>query len=245
VSRPGPVRRAALLVLRTLGYRTLWLADRVEGKDLALEAAAAARTERWYADEHAHVRRIDFPLGPGDVAFDVGAYTGEWAAELYARLRCRIEAFEPVEEFAARLDDRFGPNDDIAVHHYGLGGRTRDELLSEEGARSSAVRGFAAERGTRVRIRDVVEALDELAPGGVALLKLNIEGGEYELLERLLEAGRLRDVGHLLVQFHDHVPGAAERRDAIRARLADTHEPMWDFPFVWEAWRPRDSGAGG
>ncbi|HEX2241275.1 MAG TPA: FkbM family methyltransferase [Actinomycetota bacterium] len=229
-----------VLVLRTLGYRALWLADRFAGRRVAHEHTQALRVEAWYADPRVHVLRTDFMVGREEVVFDVGGYEGEWLTEMYSRQPCRIEVFEPVKEFATSLAERFQPNDDIRVHGYGLAGSAREVLMSVEGARSSSVTGLRSDRYQYARLRDVVSVLDELAPHGVALMKINIEGGEYEVLERLLAQGRAASVRQFLIQFHDHVADASGRRTAIRHRLAQTHDLLWDFPWIWEAWRRRD-----
>jgi hypothetical protein len=68
-------------------------------------------------------------------------------------------------------------------------------------------------------------------------MKVNIEGGEYDLLDHLIESGLIQRVRWLQVQFHDFVPNAAERMRAIQDRLRATHEPEWQHEFVWESWR--------
>jgi hypothetical protein len=71
----------------------------------------------------------------------------------------------------------------------------------------------------------------------VRLMKVNIEGGEYELLERMLECGLTTRVADLQIQFHNFSPDAAERMAAIQRGLAATHRPTYQYRFVWENWR--------
>jgi len=69
-------------------------------------------------------------------------------------------------------------------------------------------------------------------------MKINIEGGEYELLLALLDSPALiQGIRYFQVQFHDFVPDAQAQREHIRQRLSATHELMWDYPFIWESWR--------
>jgi hypothetical protein len=68
---------------------------------------------------------------------------------------------------------------------------------------------------------------------------VNIEGGEYELLERMLERGLTERVCDLQIQFHNFSPDAAERMAAIQRGLAATHRPTYQYRFVWENWRRR------
>lgn len=62
--------------------------------------------------------------------------------------------------------------------------------------------------------------LRENAPQGLDLLKLDIEGAEYDVISQSLKDGALSRVGQLLIEFHHFFPaiGPAPTRDAI-ARL--------------------------
>ncbi len=118
-----------------------------------------------------------------------------------------------------------------------MAGATRTETIHIHGASSSVHR----KRAESERI-DLVDADGWLAQNGidqVALAKINIEGGEYELLERLIATGRIRSIENLQVQFHNFWPEAASRMRAIQDALAATHEPTYQYRFVWENWKRR------
>ncbi len=70
----------------------------------------------------------------------------------------------------------------------------------------------------------------------IDLAKVNIEGGEYDLLPAFDEAGVLPRLRMLQVQFHLFAPADIERRNAIRATLSRTHNCDWSYDFVWEQW---------
>jgi hypothetical protein len=123
------------------------------------------------------------------------------------------------------------------VHPFGLGGETRRLSIAIADDASSVMHALPSAAGTEIEIRDLVEYLDEQRTRHVDLMKLNIEGAEYELLERVLGGGRAGMFGRILVQFHDELPDAEQRADAIGAALAETHELVWRVPFVWESWR--------
>ncbi len=63
-------------------------------------------------------------------------------------------------------------------------------------------------------------------------MKLNIEGGEYELLERLLEAGLINIINHIQIQFHDVGSESASRMEKIRGELSKTHVCTYRYKFV-------------
>jgi len=70
----------------------------------------------------------------------------------------------------------------------------------------------------------------------IDLLKMNIEGGEFPLLERLLDAGLMPRIKRLQIQFHEFVPDAHARRAALVARMEETHQRQWNYDWVWECW---------
>lgn len=188
----------------------------------------------WLAANGDITYRLDFPLTPESTVVDVGGYQGQWASDIYAAYRCRIHVYEPVAEFAQFIRARFDANPDVVAHDYGLAATERTERLTLAGDSSSVLSGGAAE-AEQIRLAAVGRELADI--GQVALLKLNIEGLEYELLDALIASGAIADVDNVLIQFHDFVPDAADRREAIRRGLAATHDLRWDFPFVWEAWQ--------
>ena len=85
-------------------------------------------------------------------------------------------------------------------------------------------------------VRDVVGMLEGREGLEVAVMKVNIEGGEYVLLERVLDAFLIERFRNVQVQFHNFETDSVERRDGIRERLSRTHEESWCYPWVWESW---------
>jgi hypothetical protein len=76
----------------------------------------------------------------------------------------------------------------------------------------------------RIRGRIAGNPAIVVQPFGVDLMKINIEGGEYELLEHLIARGLTKRIRNIQVQFHEDVmAGAAGRMERIQSRLAETH----------------------
>ncbi|HEY8723841.1 MAG TPA: FkbM family methyltransferase [Gaiellaceae bacterium] len=93
--------------------------------------------------------------------------------------------------------------------------------------------------GEQILTLDLVDIEEFIAQEDIRevdLLKVNIEGGEYELLERMIQSGSVRAIKDIQVQFHDFVPNAALRMRRIQKALTETHELTYEFPFVWENW---------
>ena len=73
----------------------------------------------------------------------------------------------------------------------------------------------------------------------VDLVKINIERGEYDLLEHLLAVGFVGHCSNIQVQFHDLIPDSSRRMRSIQEQLARTHSLTCQYPFVRENWRLR------
>ena len=191
---------------------------------------------------------IDADLGPDSVVVDGGAFVGEWVTKISDRYGSTVHAFEPGSGFFARLEGAIGDRPKVHAHEYGLGATDATARLALDGPGSSiytdslpvGAGGRASMGEVEVQIRDVAAAFDELGLVGIDLLKLNIEGAEYDVLDRLDQSGWLPRIDQVLVQFHEWHPHAHRRRRAIRGALARDHVEQWNYPWVWERWRLRE-----
>jgi len=173
----------------------------------------------------------------------VGGFEGQWASDIVAMYGCRIHIFEPIPEFAEGIERRFARNPLITVHPVGLS--------SQDGTAVAAVAGDASshhrrgDRSVKIKLRAAEAIMDELGCERIDLMKVNIEGAEYDLLDHMIAQGMISRVRDLQVQFHAFVPRAVERTNAVRASLEATHYLTYRYDFMWENWRLRDSGSDG
>lgn len=209
------------------------------------------RTQAWIRDQGDRTLRLDYDLDTDSVVFDLGGYEGQWASDIQARYACTLHVFEPVPEFAERIANRFRANSRVTVHRFGLAERTGSAALTLSADATSlygsAPRGSGGGLRGESRTIELVRAADFFRDhriAGVDLMKINIEGGEYDLLDHLIAAGLVDRIRNIQVQFHDFVPDARGRMESLQDRLRPTHEPTWQYPFVWENWR-RKAGSGG
>lgn len=200
------------------------------------------RVAEWYEQDPEESALVDFALDSTSVVLAVGAYRGDWVSEIFSRYVCTVHAFEPVPAFAKALRDRFERNPHVVVHPEGLAASSRTDEIFVQGNASSlsatAPRTRAAE-ALQVHLRAATDAIDAIGIETIDLLMVNIEGAEYEVLDQLLAEGYLARIHNLLIQFHDFIPQADERRRAIRYLLQQSHEETFCVPFVWEGWRAR------
>jgi len=191
-----------------------------------------------YLDKGGELLRYDYPLGTDALVIDAGGYIGDFTAEIIRVFNCRVDVFEPIAEYAEKIRERFESNVNVCVVQAGFGASEKEELINIEGLGSS-VFGLNEGKCFREKIK-IISAVNYIKSNDylmIDLLKINIEGGEYELLSSLLNSSDLmKGIRYLQIQFHDFVPNAESMRDEIRKKLSETHKLMWDFPFIWESW---------
>jgi FkbM family methyltransferase len=202
----------------------------------------AGAVHRRFARDNANERvRASAGLTAQSVVIDGGGYMGDWTAALLNECDPYVTIYEPVPAFCRRLADRFAANPKVTVQPLGMGSRYENRTFAIASDASGMFAPTSAET-VQVRMTDVAREFELLER--IDLLKLNIEGSEYEVLERLLETASIRKVVQLRVQFHLSVPGATERYRKVRRRLRQTHRLVWRYPFVWEEWKLKNGTFG-
>ena len=180
-------------------------------------------------------------LGADDIALDVGGYVGDWAAEMLCRFGCRVIVLEPMAPALLALNARFGQNQRITIIEAGLAGSDKPLAMSVAADSSSAFRTGQAQQTTTVPMKGVAALFKELSPSTIGCMKLNIEGGEYEVLETMLAEDLLRTTRYLLIQFHEIDANSRERHRLIQEGLSAQFVKEFDYPFAWERWKRKES----
>ena len=185
--------------------------------------------------------RFSYPLKQSSLVLDVGGYEGQFASDLYSRYRCKILIFEPVKQFFDSIQTRFSCNPDITAFRAGLSGTDSSCQINLAGDGSSTLlpgRKLLNFKGSseEVQLFDVKSFLADYNIERIDLLKINIEGGEYDLLERMIESGDILKCKALQIQFHHFCHDAVERRKAIRAYLKNHFTCSFCYEWIWESW---------
>jgi len=170
----------------------------------------------------------DLPEYP--IMWDVGAFKGEWAKDITERYpKSCIELFEPVPDYALSLDQK-----GFLVRPYGLSDHDHAATIKIAGDRSSTYDIPQDGQGkVEIQIKDVSAVLGDQK---LDVMKINVEGAEYPIMERLLDTGQIYQVRTFLIQFHTFIPSFGERYLSIKKCMQHTHALQWRTPFVWERW---------
>lgn len=195
--------------------------------------------QKWFSDSGDKRHRIYGygRLKSDDVYFDVGSFTGQFAKQFHDKHGCVLYCFEPIKNLYEQTKKTLSGIDAAHCYHFGLGAKTEELDISLTGDASSLYLTEKAANTERVK----VVAIDEFIKGegidNIKVIKINIEGAEYDLLDHALDTGMVEKMENIQVQFHTFIDDCVERRESIRQRLSETHELTWDYPFIWENWR--------
>ncbi|UWQ18653.1 FkbM family methyltransferase [Jannaschia sp. M317] len=199
-------------------------------------APAAHATVAWHADGGDAIRMRFDGLGPDDTVLDFGGFEGNWADHMHRTHGCKVHVFEPHPAFADRLTRRFADTPAVTVHPYAVGSHDGELTLSDDGDASSALSGEGRVTG---QVRALSDVLPTLPEARFAVAKVNIEGGEYDLLPALIETGALGRIDVLQVQFHLYTRAHLQERSDLIQQIEHSHLPDFSYPFVWEQWTRR------
>jgi FkbM family methyltransferase len=189
-------------------------------------------------------------LGPGDLAFDVGAHVGD-RTRCFADLGARVVAIEPQPDLAARLRRQFAGEPKVAVIEGALGARPGCATLFLS-RRTPTVTTLSARwiqqvRHTagfeRVAWEDrhevAVTTLDELIArhGRPRFCKIDVEGFEAEVLRGLSQPLPALSFEYLPATIEVALEAIARLLDlgAYRFNLAEGERLRW----LWPEWRGR------
>lgn len=190
----------------------------------------------WYTDNGEVTFRLNYPeLNDQSVVFDLGGYKGQFASDIYSKYLCNIYVIEPVKKFFQLITQRFERNKKIHFFQMALGNENKEETIFVSADATSTHR----ETGTAEKIlfKRFDEFLQEQNITHIDLLKINIEGGEYDLLEFLIEKKMIPNISNIQVQFHDFIPDAIKRMEKIQEQLKQTHTLTYQYRFIWENWK--------
>lgn len=163
--------------------------------------------------------RYIYPLTPDSLVIDAGGYEGNFANIIHEKYGCTVLVLEPVPVFCDAIKARFINTPGIKVLNVGLGPETKKEFFGIQGGLTGIANGSDHKVQVQLISPTALLELPWCAGRTVALLKLNIEGLECDVLDAVLDAGIECRFEHIQVQFHSVIPFAAQRRAGIRNRL--------------------------
>lgn len=165
------------------------------------------------------------------IILDVGAFEGEFA-KFHADTADMVICFETNDVAVSALRKRFSNYDNIRIYDFGIGSKTFRGRMVGEGPGAHIVFDDTAD----VIIRDVASVFEELNLNDVALMKVNIEGGEFDLIEALCDNGLIQNIQEIHIQAHDFADKYLNNYLSMHRRLSTHFHLIRSFPYVWDFW---------
>lgn len=228
---------AKKIIKAFIPYGIVFLYKKIVSKRSSLEGIDS-NTEhaRWVSCDGDNTYRLDYPdLTSKDIVFDVGGYRGEWSKKIYAKYSCNIFIFEPVPLFFEHINKYFAKNSRVRVCDYALGDRTGEATISlaDDG---SSLDNSVSSSCVNIKVLRVSEFIYKNNIDEIGLMKINVEGSEFDIVNNLYVEGLLAKVKNLQIQFHPFVENYQRRLEKSREQLSYTHTQTWNFEGIWENW---------
>jgi FkbM family methyltransferase len=198
------------------------------------------RAQPWFKVNGDDTLRLDYVLNENSIVFDLGGYKGEFAAAVLNKYNCKVFIFEPIPFLYEIIKNKFSKNKNLHAYCFGLYIKNTQQQISLSDDGSSLF--IKDTQAIEIFLKDIVEFINENTIVEIDLIKLNIEGAEYDILETLINNGLITHCKNIQVQFHDFIiPDAKKRMELIQDQLSKTHELTYQYLFVWENWKLKDS----
>lgn len=165
------------------------------------------------------------PLTSRSVVIDAGAHRGEFSAEIITRFGCQCHLIEANPILAEKLDVPGA----ASITNAALGsldGRAKFHLC--ENLESGSLSGSGSDCVTTVEVETLSLArfMERIGAEKIDLLKLDIEGAEFDLIDSTQESV-LRRVSQITVEFHDF-----QERFAGRGLFEKAHARLRALGFI-------------
>jgi len=188
----------------------------------------------WNNEKGDSTHRLNYNLNDKSLVFDLGGYRGQWALDINKKYNCNIYVFEPSKPYFDGIVNLLKTYEKIKIFNFGLGDSNSTlTLYMNNDASSTHIKTGESEE---IKLIEVSEFISGNKITNIDLIKINIEGGEYSLLEKIIKDGITTIFDNFQIQFHSMVDNHVERKKQIKNELSKTHHLTYEFD-VWENWK--------
>lgn len=171
------------------------------------------------------------------IIFDLGGHKGDWVQIVLNKYQNpTIYVFEPIKKYYNIISERFNGNTNVKIFNFAISDRTYESEISLEGDASTIYFGSKSVEKESIKLKSITEFLFENQIFFVDLIKINIEGSEYGLLEHLVNTPELCVFQNYAVQFHKNVEDYINRRLNILNVVEKFFNIIYNYDFIWECW---------
>ncbi|HKW01850.1 MAG TPA: FkbM family methyltransferase [Vicinamibacterales bacterium] len=209
--------------IRSTYRRMRWMINRAIGRDVRFPVQTRIRSERHGSDAGEWWIHPD-GLGPSSIVYSLGVGTDiTFDLSLIDAYRLSVHAFDPTPGAIAYVESQRLPPG-FRAHPIGVANRDGRAMFFPPAnpnhiSHTLLQRPETGARAIEVEVRRLSTIMGDLGHQRIDVLKMDIEGAEYDVLEDVV-ASRLA-VGQILVEFHHRFPGVGLER--TRRAVAGLH----------------------
>jgi hypothetical protein len=164
---------------------------------------------------------------------DIGSHKGDFLEKrLMLEPTKQYFGYEPILEFFESSAAKFKPFPNVVLRNFGLSNKNEFATFRQNGDATGVMQVEGV--GMKVQLRDI--AKEEIFSRSLSLVVCNIEGGEYNLVDRLVEKNMIKNIEVLLIQTHDVDDFSKQKMIEMRRQLSKTHFPEFKYDFIWDSW---------
>ena len=162
------------------------------------------------------------------VCIDCGANTGQETLP-WAKKGAEVHAFEPHPACFKVLKEQVGGFENVHLYEKGVWHKSSkmnlylmdgagDREATEASSLVKSKQNVSNEKFIEVEIIDLVEFINSLGKK-VDLVKVDIEGAEVELVQKIIDTKIYKKIGLIVVETHERIPEIAPGIDDLRKQI--------------------------
>ena len=183
---------------------------------------------------HTYCNGLD--LDENSIIFDLGTYLGQSAEHFSNMYNSKIYTFEPFEPFYIQAKSNLATHKNIQVFPFGLGNKDSVIHMSDAGDATSSVSKVSSVSNKECQIKDFFVFLEENNITKIDLLYVNIEGGEYDLLDYIYSRNFQINIKYIIVQYHYPSIVNDIKIQNHHTILSNSHVCVFNYKYIWTKW---------
>lgn len=197
--------------------------------------AILGNLQDWVKDKGDDTHRLNYDLNKDSIVIDLGGHQGWFTDAINKKYGSKIYCFEPIGQFYTYIKRRFKDLNNIFVFPLGISNKNTEAVIYYNEYASSMY------DKTMLPFNISCITLDKIMKDNninfIDLIKFNIEGEEYNVLEYMIENNLIEKCDNLQIQFHKNVPDFQKKYNHIKSVLEKTHHLTYCYSYVWENWK--------
>ena len=207
----------------------------IQNRRLRVEKNYPGEFGRFFKDGGMDTLLNHIKISEKSVVVDVGSFKGEFAEKILLKFGSNLILLEPLINEYNILKKKFFLNEKIKLINKALSNHNKRAYLLNESI-NSLITDKNSSNVIKVDCIDVKDLFDGKL--NIDLIKLNVEGSEYEKIEKLINLKYLTKCKNYLIQFHhkDNKEFYSRKKNIEKNFIDNKFLKIASYEYVWELW---------